>query len=387
MESLQPRGTGRFGEPARCDEKNMHEERHAGSPPVSGTSLCVSVVMPVLNEGRFIQATLQSLQAQFMGNFDLEILVIDGMSEDDTQQKVMVHCAKDSRVRLLLNPSRHTPAALNLGLRAASGDYVCIMGAHASYDPDYIAVCLQELLVHDAVGCSGKMATAPADSSFQARLVAWAASHPFASSARSVRTQPEGYADTVPFPVMRKQALLDAGGYNERLIRNQDNDMNQRLRALGFKLYVTAKTQCRYYPRANVRSFLKHAFSSGLWNALSLKENPASLSLRHFVPPAFVIALLALAAFAAAGGLAGAYSRGAALALGVMLTGHLGIGTVAGIQIGLREKTAAALWLAPLILAFHCAYGLGTLRGLFLPFPGSQAAPEPRSAESSKDCI
>jgi len=248
------------------------------------------------------------------------------------------------------------------------------MGAHASYDSDYIATCLQELIAHDAAGCSGKIETAPADSSLQARLVAWAAAHPFASSARSVRTQPEGYADTVPFPVMRKQALLDAGGYNARLIRNQDNDMNQRLRALGFKLYVTAKTRCRYYPRPNIRSFLKHAFSSGVWNALSLRENPAALGLRHFVPVAFVTALLVLAALVSAGEFAGAYSRDAAVVLAVMLASHLGIGTVA-IQIGLREKTAAALWLAPLILAFHGTYGLGTLRGLFLAFPDSPAVP------------
>src|SRR5215472_13309090 len=224
-----------------CRKRIMRDGSHAGSPRTPGARVCVSVVMPVRNEARFIEATLKSLQGQSTPNSDLEILVIDGMSEDDTQQKITAVCAKDARVRLLSNPSRHTPAALNLGLRAASGDYVCIMGAHASYDSDYIAVCLQELLAHDAVGCSGKIATAPANSSLQARLVAWAASHPFASSTRSMRTQPEGYADTVPFPVFRKQALLDAGGYNARLIRNQDNDMNQRLRALGFKLYVTAK--------------------------------------------------------------------------------------------------------------------------------------------------
>lgn len=382
-------GTGRgLVSPCVCraQKKIMYEQSNAGSPPVPGRRLCVSVVMPVFNEGRFIQATLQSLRAQSAANFDLEILVIDGMSEDDTQEKVIALCEKDSRVRLLHNPARHTPAALNVGLRAASGDYVCIMGAHAFYDPDYIAVCLQELLVYDAAGCSGKIVTAPAGSSLQSRLVAWAAAHPFASSARSVRTQPEGYADTVPFPVMRKQVLLDAGGYNEGLIRNQDNDMNQRLRALGFKLYVTAKTRCRYYPRPSVRSFLKHAFLSGVWNALSLRENSASLSLRHFVPLAFVVALLVLGVSAAAGAFAGAYSRGAALALGVILASHLGIGTVAGVQIGLREKTAGALWVAPIILAFHCAYGLGTLRGLFLPSTGSPAVPAQRSAKSSRDC-
>ena len=87
-------------------EKIMNNERgHAGSPPPPGARLCVSVVMPVYNEGRFIQAALQSLQAQSTPNFDLEILVIDGMSDDDTQQKVTALCAKDFRVRLLSNPS------------------------------------------------------------------------------------------------------------------------------------------------------------------------------------------------------------------------------------------------------------------------------------------
>ena len=365
----------------------MDEGSKAESPPAPAARVRVSVVMPVLNEGRFIEATVESLQAQSTPSFDLEILLIDGMSDDDTRAKITLVCAKDPRVRLLPNPSHNTPAALNLGLGAASGDFVCIMGAHASYDSDYIAVCLEELLAHDAVGCSGKIVTAPADSSLQARLVAWAAAHPFASSARSVRTQPEGYADTVPFPVMRKQALLDAGGYNAGLIRNQDNDMNQRLRALGLKLYVTARTRCRYYPRPNVRSFLKHAYTSGLWNALSLRENPESLSLRHFVPLAFVTALLVLAAFASVGGFANTYSRDSALALGVVLATHLGVGTFAAVRIGLREKTAATLWLAPVILAFHCAYGLGTLRGLFLPFPGLEAVPAQSSTESSKHCV
>jgi len=95
-----------------------------------------------------------------------------------------------------------------------------------------------------------------------------------------------------------------------------------------------------------------------------------------------------LAGYASVGSLASAYSRSAAaLALGFTLAAHLGIGTIAGIQIGLRERTAAALWLAPVILAFHCAYGVGTLRGLLVPFPGPKAIPAQGSAQSSKDCV
>jgi succinoglycan biosynthesis protein ExoA len=349
------------------------------------TSVGVSVVMPVLNEARFIEAALRSLQAQLTPGFELEMLVVDGISDDTTQEKVAKLAAEDPRIKLLHNPLRHTPAALNIGLRAATGHYVCIMGAHASYDADYISVCLQELLAHGAVGCSGKIITAPADSSRQALLVAWALGHPLASSSRSVRTQAEGYADTLPFPVLRKQALLDAGGYNELLIRNQDNDMNQRLRVMGFKLYLTTKTQCRYYPRSSVKSFLKHAFISGLWNALTLKTNPASLGLRHFAPVAFVTLLLLLMALALTGFTPlGIDPTVPVLTLAVILAGHLGIGAVAAVEVALREKTALGLWLAPLILAFHCSYGLGTLRGLLVPAPACTLRAH-NFPESSKD--
>ncbi len=349
-------------------------------------SVCVSVIMPVLNEGRFIEGALKSVQAQRSPDFELEILVVDGMSKDGTRENVAKLAAKDPRIKLLCNPSRHTPAALNIGLRAATGQYVCIMGAHASYNPDYISVCLQELLAHDAAACSGKIIATPADSSPQARLVAWAVGHPFASSSRSVRTQPEGYADTVPFPVVLKRALLEAGGYNEQLIRNQDNDMNQRLRANGFKLYVTSRTQCQYYPRSGVESFLKHAFTSGLWNAVSLRENPASLSLRHFAPMAFVTLLLILMAVVLVGFAApGIHARVAALTLEAVLASHLAMGSMAGIHVSLRERTATALWLAPLILAFHCSYGLGTLRGLLLPLPASAHVRAQALPVSSRD--
>jgi len=266
-------------------------------------------------------------------------------------------------------------------LRAASGEYVCIMGAHASYDSNYISTCLQELLAHDAVGCSGKVITAPADDSLQARLIAWTAAHPVASSSRSVRTQPDGYADTVPFPVMRKQALLDIGGYNEKLVRNQDNDMNQRLRAAGFKLYVTGKTQCRYYARARVTSFLQYAFSNGLWNALSLRQNPASLGLRHLAPLCFVGLILGLILVQAISVVFdGTWLPGIVLAF--ILVSHLSIGLMAGVQTAFKQKSAAALWLAPLILAFHCAYGLGTLRGLLASPESSTSVPVLRSSSN-----
>lgn len=321
----------------------------------SQPQLTVSVIVPVRNEGKCIDPTLSSILAQQARDFELEFLVVDGDSTDGTTDRIRLLIASESRAKLLRNPRRSTPAALNLGLRAAGGEYVAILGAHSIYPPDYIATCLKEMLRHRAVGCSGLLNTVPADDGVQARLVAWTMGSTFASSPSSVRTQKEGYADTIPFPVMRREALLAAGGYDERLVRNQDNDMNQRLRSMGYRLYLTAKTHARYLGRATLGALFQHAFRTGYWNALTLWSNRASLSARHFVPFGFCATLLATAFVGLSNSVA------LLLAAGITLL-HLALGSLASARIFLRERSGLVLPLV--ILGFHLCYGFGTLVGL-----------------------
>jgi hypothetical protein len=189
--------------------------------------------------------------------------------------------------------------------------------------------------------------------------------HRFASSGSSVRTQTEGYVDTIPYPVMYRQALLDVGGYDEQLHRNQDNDMNQRLRAAGHKLYLTGKTQVTYFAKPNVQALVRYGWQSGLWNALTLRRNRRSMALRHFVPALFASALLVLAISAATGAVLGsAYSSVAEAMLLLIVAAHGAMGLLAGAEIAYAERDMRALLMAPVIFAFHVAYGLGTLAGL-----------------------
>ena len=325
----------------------------------------VSVIMPVLNEAAHIEETLHSVLDQDVPNCSLEILIIDGGSDDGTQEAVQ-RCARVYPfVKLIDNPGRTTPMALNIGLRASVGDYVCIFGAHAKYPPDYIRVCMEELNSKHAAGCSGRLITASAGTDLSARLAAWCIAHRFTSSRSSVRTHPGGYVDTIPFPVMDKQSLLDVGGYDERLDRNQDNDMNQRLRASGHKLYLTPRTQATYYARPGVKSLLDYAYNTGWWNGTTARLSFAAMSFRHFVPFAFVLVLLALGGVAICS-FSVRHSPGIGLLLfGAFIALHLLIGTWAGIETALRERSAAALLMPPLILAFHLAYGAGTVTSLF----------------------
>ncbi len=325
----------------------------------------VSVVLAVHNESRSIEKSLTSLLRQETPDFDLEFLVVDGASEDGTRDILDHMAAADSRVRVLTNLKKKTPFAFNLGLREARGEYVCIFGAHTIYKRNYVAECLHALREHDAVGCTGRVITQPVDNTLQARLVAWILSHPFGSSRKSFRTQAEGYVDHVNYPVFVKNVLNEAGGYDEEMTRNQDNDMTQKLRAKGYKMYCTWKTEGYYYTKGRVRDLQVYAWRNGFWNFISLRKNPGAMAARHFIPFLFVLALLGSTLLAVVGVPSAASHRWFfALPLAAVLGLHLTVGTLAALQVAVRQKSIGALWLPLGFIGFHAAYGLGTLTAL-----------------------
>ncbi|HWC17723.1 MAG TPA: glycosyltransferase family 2 protein, partial [Terriglobales bacterium] len=326
----------------------------------------VSVVMPVLNEAHSIADSVRSILAQNLNDdYDLEICVVDGRSTDGSVTIIEKIASQDSRVRLIENVARKTPTAFNLGIRAARGEYVCILGAHASYAADYIAVCLREMHAHGASGCSGRIITVPANNSVQAQLAAWTMASRFASSPFSVRTKCEGFVDTIPYPVFRRETLLQVGGYDERLDRNQDNDLSHRLRAAGHRLLLTSKTQSLYRARPTINALLKFAYWSGWWNGVSLRTRPKSMSLRHITPAAFVSGMLILTCLATGLRLTRSpqWIVPAALLVAVLVA-YAALALVTAAWTAIREQKARALLLPLVFFGFHAAYGSGTLCAL-----------------------
>lgn len=321
----------------------------------------VSVILAVFNEAHHIARCMTSLLEQETPGFDLEVLAVDGGSNDGTKEYLGTIASADSRVRVLVNKQRRAPFAFNLGLREAKGEYVCICGAHAAYAKDYISVCLTELLTRDVVGCGGRVLTQPSVNTLQARLVALTLAHPFGSSRKSVRTRAEGFADAA-FMVIRKDPLIKIGGYSEELHRNQDNDTYQKLGARGYRFFCTWKTQCIYYPKATIRDILVYAFRTGFWNVISLERNPSSMAARHFIPFLFVMSVL-VSALLGFGGVAFHFRhRQLAVApLVGLITMHLTAGLIATAQVAVEEKFMGAVALPLVFFALHFSYGLGTL--------------------------
>jgi succinoglycan biosynthesis protein ExoA len=325
----------------------------------------VSAIIAVRNEERHIESVLKSLLQQDAPDFDLELIIVDGDSDDGTRDITQRAAAADPRVRLVINKQKNTPNAFNLGLHSAKGEYVCILGAHTVYARDYIATCLQELKRSGAAGCSGRAWVCAGGEGLQARLVAWALAHPFGTSTRSMRTRGAGFADSIPYPVFLKRALIEVGRYDAQLHRNQDNDICQKLRAQGWTLYITDKTSCKYFVSPTLASLSRYAFKTGFWNFISLKVNPASMALRHFVPAAFVaVAILSLLAFTLSFGATGdarLVLRSAFLLLAI----SYGIASVAAAgHIAFRQRSIHAMLLPFGFLVLHFSYGIGTLTAM-----------------------
>lgn len=329
----------------------------------------VSVLLPVYNEARSIQSTVRSLLDQCLSDgVAFEVLAIDGGSTDGTRDQLDALAAGDARIRVVDNPARTTPHALNIGLAEAQMDFVAVLGAHSVYDTDYLDTCLKVVEADERVaGCSGRVVTVPGSSSIAGIVCHWVMTSRVGSSGRSFRTLPEGEADSIPYPVFRKSAITALGGYNERLTRNQDNDINTRLSAAGWKLISTWKTSCRYSSPKTLRFLLFYGFRNGRWNAVSLRENRRSMKLRHLLPACFVVSLVLAAV---AGIVLTPLPTWARVGIAVSpLAAHLLVGGAEAAREWVRARQPKVLLGAPTALAFHVAYGSGTLAGL-LRAPG-----------------
>jgi succinoglycan biosynthesis protein ExoA len=329
------------------------------------TRLMISAIVAVRNEERHIESVVHSLLQQDVPDFDLELIIVDGDSCDATRDIVSRVTAKDSRVKLIINKHRKTPYAFNLGLDNARGEYVCILGAHTIYAKNYIAACLDQLKRRGAAGCSGRERVCAGGEGLQARLIAWALAHPFGTSTGSTRTRGAGFADSVPYPVFLKGALIEAGGYDTQLHRNQDNDICQKIRSRGRTLYITNETSCEYFVSPDLLSLSRYAFRTGFWNFISLKVNRASMAPRHFVPAVFAAAaLISLLTFGfsfSATGNAQLLLRGFLL----LLAATYGIASLAAAcHIAFRQRSAQALLLPFSFVILHLSYGIGTLTAM-----------------------
>ena len=318
--------------------------------------------MPVRNEEEYVRASLQSLVDQSYPASECEIIVVDGRSSDRTREIIEEIRTQNPQVRCLDNPAGIVPTAMNIGIRAARGEVIIRADGHNVYPRDYAANCVKYLEETGADNVGGPCLTVAADETFSARLVAAVLSSPFGVGNSKFRTRSEeGFVDTVPFGAFRREIFDRVGMYNEKLVRNQDNELNARIRKAGGTIYLTPALTTRYHPVRSFMGLLKYAFKTSQWHIFTLRENKESMGLRHFAPAIFLVLLLLLlpASFASA------------IARSVLI-GVMCVYLLTGFYFSLHSKTKSnggvALIQPFASFCFHVAYGAGTLVGLIYLF-------------------
>lgn len=329
-----------------------------GHDSIVHQDVAVSVVIPMRNETNHIGRCLDSLVNQTFAHDRYEILVVDGRSTDNSKQVAAHYATSDVCVRLLDNPSQITPTGMNLGLRAAHGTIIVIAGAHTSYPADFVKNCVECLEKTGADVVGGPIETVVDSDCLSARLVATILSSPFGVGNSKFRTSDiAGFVDTVPFGAFRREIFERAGMYNEKLVRNQDNELNARIRKVGGRIYLTPVLKTHYHPAKTFVGLLNYAFKTSQWHIFTVRESMASMNSRHFAPALFLILLLSLFLLSFVGMWA-LWS----------LIGTLFSYLLVGFYFSVREynqKKRDLVFLQPLAtFCFHVAYGAGTIAGL-----------------------
>ena len=260
----------------------------------------VSVILPVRNEGDFIERSVGSVLDQSWlahhGPESMEILVVDGRSTDDTRERVerLAASRPEIQIRLLDNPGRTAPCALNVGLQDARGDVIVRVDGHSEIEPEYVERAVRLLEEHDADGIGGVLLTL--GEGLVARAIAAAMASRFGVGGSAFRVLAPGApprpSDTIAFPAYRREAVARNGGFDEELMRDQDDEWNYRLRAAGGRLLTSGDLVARYYSRSSLPKMTQQYFQYGLYKVRVLQLHPKQMSPRQFVPPVFVAALL-----------------------------------------------------------------------------------------------
>jgi len=317
----------------------------------------VSVILPVRNEAKFIASSLSAVLNQDYPSEQLEIIVADGMSIDNTRQIVESFQARHPNVRLIDNPGRIVPTGLNAAIAQARGEIIVRVDGHCEVARDYVRNCVEHLLNGAVDGVGGPLETV--GETFIARVTATAMSSAFGVGDSAFRTVNDKtmLTDTVAFPAYTRTIVEKAGPFDEELVRNQDDEYNYRLRKIGARILLASDVRSRYYSRGSLRSLWRQYLQYGYWKVRVMQKHPRQMRPRQFVPFFFVVSLLfslLILPFSSLG----------TLLLSLVIGSYVISNSVASVLVA-RRKGWQLLPLLPAAFAIlHLAFGLGFLVGL-----------------------
>ena len=322
----------------------------------------VSIIIPCRNEEKYITQCLDSLLRQTYPKEKMEILVVDGASEDATAAIAQKFAHEHPHIKVIENPKRIIPAAMNVGIAAAKGEIILKADAHASYEKEYVSRCVHYLQKYNADNVGGILTTLPGKDTTEAKAIAISLSHFFGVGTSPFRrasgTKEPQEVDTVAFGCYKKEVFEKIGLYNEQLVRSSDMELNIRLRQAGGKILLVQDIKAFYYADPTFLSFWKHNFRDGIWAVYPLKFTRTLFRFRHFIPLVFVSFLLStfLLSF-----LSSLFLSIFLISLLIYMLESLIVSSL----LSLKEKKLAFVYLLPIAFACrHIGYGFGSIAGI-----------------------
>ncbi len=317
----------------------------------------VSIIMPIRNEAGFIERAIQSILDNDYPPDNMEVIVVDGCSDDGTQAIVQKMAAQNARIRLLDNPGKTQAVAMNIGIKASRADIFIRIDGHAEIPPDFIRKSARCLAEHpDAWVAGGYWKTV--SQGYVGKVIAAATQSSIGVGNAKHRTGNfDGWVDTLSYGAHHKWIVDKIGCFDEELAPNEDDEFNHRIIRAGGKIWLSTSIWSTYYARSSLRKLWRQYFQYGFWRVRTMQKHRRPAVFRQAVPLLFVFSLIVLA-------LAGFVSQIFWWMLVAVLVVY-GLGLAYGsIDVG-KQAGWKYSFLAPLVFAIlHFGYGLGCLWGV-----------------------
>ncbi len=310
----------------------------------------VSIIMPVRNAAKTLERTIESILNQSYTNI-IEIILAIGPSDDGTRSVADEHSQLDSRFKIIENKSGGTARGLNLAAEQATGEYLVRVDSHCQLPVDYVRIAVRKI-IETGAGNVGGIQMATGESRFQTAVATAMTSKFGVGNAKFHYGGAEGPVDTVYLGVYDSILFKDLGGFDEKLVRNQDYELNIRIRRFGRLVWFTPDLVVKYFPRSNITQLFSQFFQYGSWKRKVIFKHPKSLKLRQLAPPSLIVMLITSVSLFA---LKNAWYLVPSLAYFLICL------AVSTFQKGVSVQLKASLLLV--FITMHIAWGLGFLFG------------------------
>ena len=316
----------------------------------------ITIILPIRNEAMYIAKVLDAILRQDYPPEQIEILVVDGISNDGTREIVATYEQNHPAIKLIDNPKRIVPTGMNLALRFSKGDTIIRVDGHTLIAPDYLSQCIKALEDTGVDNVGGRM-RAIGTTAF-GRAVAKATSHPFGiGNSKFHYSDKLEEVDTVYMGAWPRRVFEEIGLFDEELVRNQDDEFNYRIREAGGQILLHPSIKSLYTVRSTPGALWKQYFQYGYWKVRVMQKHSRQMSLRQFVPPTFVLSIIVSIVLALT-------STWGWLLLTVIAGLYLFVNFGYSLSIAVKNSWRMLGLLPITFTIIHISYGSGFLTGL-----------------------